>query len=62
MSKMEKAVKGLKAKDSLAKTQSVLFRCSVVDKKSIAATATSLSMGMSQYLIECHRLISSRLK
>lgn len=60
--KIEKALKGVHVKKALAKSSTVLFRVSEVDKQDIADTAKSLKMNVSEYMVNAHRLIKSRLK
>lgn len=60
--KIEKALRGVKVKESLAKTELIVFRLSKADKLSVAETAHTLKMSISEYLMNAHRLIKGRLK
>jgi hypothetical protein len=47
---------------ALMKSETVIFRCSAVEKAQMKATATSLGMSVSHYLTALHAFAHAKLK
>lgn len=47
---------------SLPKTEAILLRLSVADKEAITATAKSLHLTATEYLVKCHQLVSEKVR
>ena len=48
--------------DALAKTETVTFRLSKVDKESIKETAGKLQMSLSEYLVKLHHYAKIQIR
>lgn len=44
------------------KTEAILLRLSVADKEAITATAKSLHLTATEYLVKCHQLVSEKVR
>lgn len=47
--------------DALPKTQTIQLRLSVTEKKAVKAAASGCGRTVSEYLLECHRLVADKL-
>lgn len=46
---------------TMPKTESIQLRLSVNEKKAVKAAATACGRSVSEYLLECHRLVADKL-
>jgi len=46
---------------ALPKTQTIQLRLSATEKEAVKAAATACGRSVSEYLLECHRLVADKL-
>ena len=55
------AVTSAEVHDTLPKTQTIQLRLSLAEKKAVKAAASGCGRTVSEYLLECHRLVADKL-